>query len=207
MGALTSDFPNLPADADPNRAALYAKVYADLTTLGLALPGTASSLITRAALLAHLQGIAGQLIKDDLANDTAGLDFAGADASLRNQMCQNIDPNVNGIVYTLIAVSTTTVITFVGGGFDLIPNLVGASIKWKRNTPTVALQSVVADILSVTSNSITLNAALPTIASIGDKFKLIDKRYKRRTRINELTVGLPYCPNDLTTADITAAKV
>jgi hypothetical protein len=207
MGNITSDFTLLPADADPNRVALYANIYADLTALGLGVPVTASNVITRANLLAFLQRVVGQLIKDELSNDPAILDYTGGDASLRNQVCANLEPNLNNTTYMLAAVSTTTVITLTGANFHLIPILVGASVKFKRNTPSVALQSVTAEVLSVLPDSITLVTALPVSAAIGDRFKFIDKRIKRRARLNELTVGIPHCPNDLTTADITAAKV
>jgi len=77
MGAIVSDFPSLPADADPNRAARYAGVYSDLAVRGLSIPVTASDAITRAALLAHLQTLAGVIIKAELQADPQAL-YSGA---------------------------------------------------------------------------------------------------------------------------------
>lgn len=66
MAKIAAPFAQLPDRTDPNWPAAYAAVYAQLTAMGLELPAMPATDISRADLEAHLQKLAGQLLKAEL---------------------------------------------------------------------------------------------------------------------------------------------
>lgn len=76
MGQFRSDFPGLPDRDDPSWPGVYQTVYAQLTAMGLPLPGRPYNEITRAQLLKHLQQQAGALVKEELKR-TEDPDYTG----------------------------------------------------------------------------------------------------------------------------------
>jgi hypothetical protein len=76
MAKIQSPFSLLASDDDPNRLGIYAAVYAELTRLGLNLPGRPYNEITRAQLENHLQVEAGKLMKEELKKNV-NPDYSG----------------------------------------------------------------------------------------------------------------------------------
>lgn len=66
MAKIAAPFAQLPDRTDPNWPGVYETVYAQLTAMGLDLPATAANEISRDDLQAHLQKLAGQLLKAEL---------------------------------------------------------------------------------------------------------------------------------------------
>ncbi|MFL5310780.1 MAG: hypothetical protein ACJ79H_10050 [Myxococcales bacterium] len=81
MGAIKSDFENLPKEDAKGAAAAFAAVCADLERLGLPRPAgkTPPEQMTREELLAHLQTIAGELVGRYIAGKPDALDGAADD--------------------------------------------------------------------------------------------------------------------------------
>lgn len=228
MGSLTSDFPALPLDADPDRVSLYAKVYADLVAQGIALPAQASNIITRAQLLAHLQAVAGAIIKAELDNDPEARGYGGAadDDSrailLRSEFAPNVAsrwPGASALGYSVVASTTAGLqATIAGGGapgFDALLNnpLTGTFptvyLRFRNTTPTVALRGKFVRIDSVpAADQLAFAVQAPGAPPAGNIF---DIGFIRPTtlppRIALLLRGIPYCPNLLDAADIASAKV
>lgn len=69
MAAIKSDFPNLPDDKDPNQAVIFRGILNGLEARGIPLPDKSPKTLKRADMLAHLQTIAGDLIRKDLDAD------------------------------------------------------------------------------------------------------------------------------------------
>jgi hypothetical protein len=227
MGSILSDFPSLPQDADPNRVARFTLIYGELTFLGLALPGTPANAITRAALLAHLQALAGQLIKDELTGNPETLDYAGTDAATALEINRAYTPpngrrwpgsNLTG--YRTIAGSTVLALVaetnpgglnpaFGSAVFDGLAQLNGV-IRFRLTTATVALQGVPRIVsLIAGANQLNLAGPLPAIPAVGDIFDIgqVHPTIILPPRLNQILRRLPCSPNTLTAADITAAKV
>jgi hypothetical protein len=247
MGQIVSDFPSLPAEAaslptgdpDPKVAAAqlaaraarlteYANVYADLVRLGFAVPAQASNVVTRAQLLAHLQGLAGAIIKAEIATDPDSV-YTGAptDAQLAQLVAAPYTPggvrrfpgsSLTG--YQVAAGSTAAGLVLVTNpglgapgllalaaagllGAGLIRFRAGAAVATVANRGAfTAVQLVPAD------NALTLATPLPGVPTVGDVCDLgLVVQLQQRPRINQVLAGLPFAPNVLTTADITAAKV
>lgn len=243
MGAITSDFPSLPVEAaslptgDPDpvvaaaqlkaknaRLVEYANVYADLVRIGQAVPAQASNVVTRAQLLAHLQGLAGAIIKADLLADPDATYGGNTDA----QIAAAIDkPYVLGGVHRIPGSSPTGYQVAAGstvGGLVLVTNPgLAAPGLLALNLPGVALVrfragAAVAQVLNrgvfmpvlltPLDNTITLSAPLPGLPTVGDVCDLgFVTPAQQGGRLGRILVGLPFVPNVLTTADITAAKV
>jgi hypothetical protein len=226
MGAILSDFPQLPIDAHPQRVALYTRVYDDLTALGLALPVQPANTISRAQLLAHLQGLAGSIVKAELLADPESRYTALSDAQIANVISKEFAPNVasrfpgsNVGGYTVLT-STTAGLTaeMTGGGvpnfdtllFDVTTGNMRASVylRFRNSTTTVALRGKFGRIDDAPSASaLTFAIASPIAPPAGNVF---DIGYLRPVllipRLAEILRRLPHSPNELTTADITAAK-
>lgn len=64
--ALTSNFPQLPDDEDPNRVTVFQMIFSQLDSMGIGHPGTPADTITRANMLRHLQQEAGKLLHSEL---------------------------------------------------------------------------------------------------------------------------------------------
>lgn len=224
MGSLTSDFPNLPLDADPKRVALYTGVYADLTSLGLPLPAQPANTVTRAQLLAHLQAQAGAIIKAELAADPDGVGFGAAtDAQAAVLLCTPYVlaqarrfPNSNPTGYQAVAGSTAAgLVVGLNPGLGnptllSIGGLVGSSaIRFRASAATVANRGVVVPVLTVpTDTTLTLVVPLPGVPTVGDIFDIgLVVPQQQSPRLHQILRQFPYLPNLLTTADITAAKV
>lgn len=224
MGAIVSDFKSLPADDDPNRQKAYAGVYEDLEALGLDRPATASDVITRAALLAHLQAQAGAIIKAELAADPEGLYTGGpTNAQLAQRLVQDYQP-ANAAIrlpgshdtgYRIVAGSTTTGLVAVKNpeltdpGFTTIERLRAGGVRFRQTAADPALRGAVMTIRFVASdNTLTLDAALPGAPAVGDVFDIgILRPARLNGRLNQLLRRLPYAPNVLTAADVAGAKV
>lgn len=226
MGAIVSNFPQLPADADPNRVAVYAAVYSDLTRLGLALPATPANAITRADLLAHLQGLVGQIIKDELTNNPEVLDYAGTDANTANEINRPYQPpsgrrwpGSNQTGYRTIVGSTLLGLSaelnpgggdpgFLGPVFsDVVPSQ--GVIRFRLATTTVALRGQARIITLVpASNQLALSNPLPVIPPAGEIFDIgqVHPTIVLPPRFGQIS-RVPFCPNALTAADIAAAKL
>lgn len=228
MAAIVSDFPQLAQDADPNRVAIYTGVYADLTALGLAVPATPANVITRAALLLHLQTLAGQIVNDELTTDPDERDYAGAanDAARASLINAPFLPaflrRFPGTgVYRTTAGSTDTSLTLVetpgatDPGFTTIPglaaNINNLVLRFGPLTTTVALRGVFRRVTAIAADNIlTLQPAnpLPVAPGLLDicRVGLARNLGTLRARLSAITVRLPFCPNDMTAADITAAQ-
>ncbi len=82
---MTSDFPQLPGDNSPDRAATFQAVYDQLSAMGLPLPATPAATILRADLLAFLQAQAGGLIHAEIQKPAyAGLSDIDTATALNN---------------------------------------------------------------------------------------------------------------------------
>lgn len=66
MAKIGAPFAQLPDRTDPNWPGVYETVYAQLEAMKLATPATPANEISRADLEAHLQMLAGQLLKGEL---------------------------------------------------------------------------------------------------------------------------------------------
>jgi hypothetical protein len=223
MGAIVSDLPQLPGDADPDRVRLYTGIYADLTALGLALPAQAANAVTRAQLLAHLQGIIGAAVKAELAGDPDGVGYAGGDAAKAVAIATSYVlggvrrfPGTNLTGYQVAAGSTVAgVAALTNPGLAnpafLSVNglaLVGA-IRFRLTAATVANRGVVMPILAApTDNTLTFSAPLPGAPTVGDIFDIgLAVPPRQAARLNQILARIPHAPNALTVADITAAQV
>jgi hypothetical protein len=227
MGAILSDFPSLPLDAAPDRVAIYTRIYAELTALGLAVPGTGAGAITRAALLLHLQGLVGQIVKDELLANPETLDYAGTDAATAVEVNRPYTPpngrrwpgsNLTG--YRTIAGSTLLGLVaetnpggldpgFTGVIFEGLANA-NAVIRFRQTTATVVLRGVGRLIvLAAASNQLNLAGPLPAIPAVGDVFDVgqVHPSIVLPPRLNQIWRRIPCTPNTLTAADVTAAKV
>lgn len=69
MAAIKSDFASLPPDGDETQAAAFASVLSELRGRKWPLPAGDAKTLNRAAMVAHLQGIAGTIIAAELAAD------------------------------------------------------------------------------------------------------------------------------------------
>lgn len=227
MGAILSDFPSLPADGDPDRVDRYTRVYSQLAHLGLAVPATPANVITRAALLAHLQALAGQIIKDEITNNPESLNYAGSDAATATEISSPYTPpagrrwpGANATGYRTLAGSTTLALIaelnpgggdpgFTGPVFDGLVNA-NAVIRFRAATTTVALRGQ-ARLIQVVATSAQLNLAgpLPLVVPAGEIFDVgvVHPSIIFPGRHSQILRGLPYSPNALTAADIAAAKV
>lgn len=223
MGAIVSDFPQLPADA-PGQAGVYAKVYDDLTVLGLALPAQQPNVVTRAQLLAHLQALAGAIIKAELAGDPDGVGFgAASDAQAATLICNPYIlgtsrrfPNSSLTGYQAIAGSTAAgIVAGLNPGLGnplllAVSGLAGAgAIRFRQSAATVANRGVVLPIQIVpTDTTLTLAVPLPGVPTVGDIFDIgLVAPPQQPPRLHQILRRFPYLPNLLTPADITAAKV
>ena len=223
MGAIVSDFPQLPPDV-AGQAGLYQKVYDDLTALGIALPAQLANVVTRAQLLAHLQAQAGAIIKAELAGDPDGVGFGAAtDAQAATLICSPYIlatsrrfPNSNLTGYQAIAGSTAAgVVAGLNPGLGnplllAVSGLAGAgALRSRQSAATVANRGVVLPIQLVpTDTTLTLAVPLPGIPTVGDIFDLgLIAPPLQSPRLHQILKRFPYLPNLLTTADITAAKV
>lgn len=224
MGAIVSDFPNLPADA-PGQAGLFQKVYDDLTALGIALPAQAANVATRAQVLAHLQAQAGALIKAELAGDPDGVGFGGAadDAARATLLCgpyvlatARRYPNSSLTGYQAIAGSTVAGLVVglnPGLGNPTLLSLSGAAgaaaIRFRQTAATVANRGVIVPVQLVpTDTTLTLAVPLPGVPTVGDIFDIgLVTPPQQMARLAQILRRFPYAPNLLTPADVTAAKV
>lgn len=227
MGAIVSDFPDLPADgATPAEIAArqraYAGVYEDLVELGIPVPAQAADVITRAQLLAHLQAQAGALIKAELAGDPDGRGYsAGAAAAADELVADYVPGNVVRLPashptgYRCAAGSTDTGLVLVqspGGGAPgllAVKGLASAMIRFRLTAGTVANRGQVMTIKAVPNDTtITLDAPLPGVPTVGDILDVGLVRPRRLPgRLGQILRRFPYAPNALTAADVTAAKV
>lgn len=224
MGAIVSDFPSLPLDADPQRVAAYTAAYADLTRLGLAVPAQAANVVTRAQFLAHLQGLAGAIIKAELAGDPDGVYTGGpTDAQLAQLIASPYTlggvrrfPGSNATGYQVAAGSTVAGLVLVLNpglgppGLLALSGLQGAGlVRFRATAATVANRGQFTAVQLVPSDTaITLATPMPGVPTVGDICDLgLVAAPQQRPRLNQVLAGLPWSPNLLTTADITAAKV
>lgn len=228
MGSIVSDFPALPLDSDPGRATTYAKVYDDLTAMGLPTPATPANAISRAALLAFLQAQAGAIVKAELTNDPEARGYTGAasDADRATLIVSEFSPNVatrwpgaSPTGYSVISSSNSGMEAAIAGGGDpgfdvLLSNPVTGVFpvvyaRFRNTTTTPALRGRFVRIDGVVStNRLTFSVHAPLAPPAGNTF---DLGYARSTilppRIAVLLRRLPFAPNTLTAADITSAKV
>lgn len=228
MGAILSDFPQLPADGNPDRVALYTAVYADLTALGLTVPPQAANVVTRAQLLAHLRQLAGDIIKAEILADPEARNYGGlTDAQIAESVASEFAPNVPALwpgadpAGYVVTASTTAGLqaTIVGGGaagFDTllknpVTGLLRAAIyiRFRNTTTTVALRGRFGRIDDAPAgNQLVFAVAAPLAPPAGNIF---DVGFLRPNvlppRLASILRRLPYCPNAVTDADITAAKV
>jgi len=228
MGKIVSDFKGLPPDgATPEEIAFrqraFAGVYEDLEALELARPVTPSNVITRAALLDHLQTLAGAIIKAELDGDPDGRGYGGAsdavnaDAIAADYVPGQVVrfPGSHPTGYRVAAGSTDTGLVLVqspGGGAPgllAIAGLARGMIRFRLTAATVANRGAVMTIKAVPlDNTITLDAPLPGVPTVGD---ILDVGLVRPSRLPgrlcQILRRFPFAPNALTPADITAAKV
>jgi hypothetical protein len=222
MGQVTFDFPGLPADAAPSRATVYAAVYADLTAKGFAVPGIAANVITRAQLLAHLQTLAGQLIKDELNNDPEQLYTGGpTNAQLANILTGDFVPlvarrlqaaNVTG--YRVVAGTTLTGLVLVQNpsladpAFLSVPGIDAALVRFRQTATDPLLRGATMSIkLAAANNTLTLDAPLPVVPTVGDILDVGTIRAARLAGRYCQVMSLPFAPNSLTAANVAEAKV
>lgn len=226
MGAIISDFPSLPQDANPHRVQHFQQCYATLLGLGLTLPLQPASTVTRAQLLAHLQVLAGQIIKDELTNNPDSVDYAGTNAATADNIGKAYAtpqgrrwPGSHPTGYQVAAGSTALGLVLLTNPGLVDPGFLGAAfadlpagngvIRFRNTTATVALQGRVRQItLVVASGQIGLAGPLPVIPAVGDVLDLgLTSPPLNVARISQILRGFPFAPNALTTADIAAAKL
>ena len=228
MGAIVSDFPQLPQDADADRVGIYTKVYESLTSLGLALPAQAPGVVTRAQLLAHLQQLAGEIIKTEIQNDPETRGYGGfTDAQIADALAREFAPAVptrfpgTDPAGYVVTASTTAGLqaTIVGGGVpnfntilkdQVFGNLRAALyIRFRNNTTTVALRGRFGRIDDAPSaDQLVFAVQAPLAPPAGNIF---DVGFLRapvlRPRLAEILRRFPFAPNAITDADVSAAKV
>lgn len=227
MGAITSDFVNLPADDNPRRVLKYERVYAWLTAKGHALPAQPHDTITRAQLLAHMRALAGQLVADELTTDPENRGYGGgtnqddADA-LRAVYEPPIPRKLNGSNlqgYRTKAASTDMVLVAErwqnGNNPDFVnvtaPNgeeIRGVFIKFHPNTSNVALRGKRFKLdLATDSETLAFARRIPINVDAGERFFLAAHRREVRTaRVFEVLKTMPYAPNELTADDVAGAR-
>jgi hypothetical protein len=224
MGAIVSDFPNLPQDADPARAQIYQRAYVQLFGIGLALPAQPSSTITRAQFLAHLQGLVGELIKAELTADPDNVGYGGTNAQKADAVGNAYQPNMrrfqgsNPTGYQTAAGSLPSGLVAVTNpglaapAFDALEFPTRrAGVRFRLTTPTAALRGEMRLVVMVpASDQLTLGNNLPGgVVPAGEVFDLIQIVGGRLlpARLYQLTIGIPFCPNSLTAADVAAAQL
>ena len=226
MGAITSDFPNLPQDGDARRIRKYDNVYATLAGLGLSVPAQPADVITRAQLLAHLQGLVGQLVATEISNDPESLGYSGfTDEQIADAMHIEFPANVpnplplsNPLGYTITAATINGMQAEVTGGGDpgfdalkdslagIIRQAVYARFRNDTLTPVLRGQFVRLDD-APSSNQVTFAVAAPGVPPVGNTFDLsLFKPLRLPPRMLVLLTRIPYCPNRLTAADIAGAR-
>jgi hypothetical protein len=226
MGAIVNGFDNLPADADPNRAALYARVYADLTALGLTLPAQTADTITRAQLVAHLRALAGQLVKDELTNDPEGRGYgpltnAQVAAILHEEFAETTPQRLDGshaTGYRVVAPVDARIIMLErnpGGGapgFDTFMvkngNVVTAYLRFRNSATTVANRQVFrrVDVLQ-NGNGLVMTSPFPGVPAVGDICDLGHPNLRPIAgRLARVLRRFPYAPNALDAADVAGAR-
>lgn len=226
MGALVSDFPSLPLDADPRRVEQYQRCYTALTHLGLPIPGPAPEVVTRAVLLAHLQTHAGAIIKTEIAVNPDGVDYSGPDAAT----AVNIGvayalangqrwPGANLTGYQTAAGSTALGLVVLTNPALADPLLLGAAfgglaagngvVRFRLATGTVALRGVIRQIALVpATNQLGMATPLPALPAVGDILDIgLVSPPLNICRVSQVLRGFPFAPNALTAADIAAAKL
>lgn len=228
MGAIVQDFPSLPADAAPERVAVFAAVYSDLQSRGFALPVQAANVVTRAQLLAHLQGIVGELVKQELAGDPDSVDYASAadDGARAVLLCKSYEPSGRRFPgshptgYRIVAGSTVSGLVLATNpgaanpGFlaPALAGLAGAAVVRFRKTAAVTVvanRGAFMSVLNVASdNTLVMAAPYPAAPAVGDICDVgILSAPQLPGRLNQLLRRIPFAPNELTAADVTAAKV
>lgn len=224
MGAILYDFPSLPADNDPEKTRLYAGVYADLQALGLPVPAAAPAVISRAALVAHLQAQAGELIKGELTADPDGVYTGGPDDTELARRISNdyVPPQARRFPgshpsgYVVQAGSTANVITLLQNPGLGNPGFLGmnglspaVALRFRNNVAAVANRGAHMRLLSVNADTVlALEAPFPAVPVVGDICDLGFALPERLpARLGQILRRFPYGPNALTRDDVTAAKV
>lgn len=228
MGAIVQDFPSLPVDAAPDRVATFTLVYAELVARGFAVPAQAPNVVTRAQLLAHLQGIVGELVKQELAGDPDGIDYGSAadDGARAVLLCRAYEPagrrypGSHPTGYRIVAGSTASGLVLATNpgaanpGFlaPALSGLAGAGVVRFRKTAAVTVvanRGAFMSILNVASdNTLVMAAPYPAAPAVGDICDIgILSAPQLPPRLNQLLRRIPFAPNELTAADVTAAKV
>lgn len=225
MGAITSDFPSLPQDADPRRVYEYTQAYKSLTEQGLALPAQSVATVTRAQLLAHLQALAGTVIRAELDSDPEARGYSGdtnAQAAARivapfAPVAIRRFPRTSQTGYELIAGSTTgaLVATVVGGAAALFTTSLvdegivstDAIIRFRANTTTVGLRGRMFRLVDVlAADTLAQAPLLPVLPAVGDVFDIVQTRLAQLPPRLGQFLRIPYAPNVLTAADIAGAR-
>jgi hypothetical protein len=230
VGAIVSDLPQLAADNAPDRIQRYEGVYADLIALGLVVPAFPANVISRVTLLAHLQGLIGEAVKAELLADPDEI-YNGAsptDAVLAARISDPYDlPFLRRFPGTGVyrcAVGTTaaslTLVEIPGAiapDFASIPglanNMLQLLVRLGPLTNTIALRGVFRRISAIgaPTNILALTTALPVAPSLTDIVRIgvapQDGNFRMAARLSQFLTRIPYAPNALTAADITAAKV
>lgn len=228
MGSIVSDFPSLPSDAHPDRVRIYTKAYGALALRGLALPGTPAASITRAAFLAHLQALVGQLIKDEITNDIEARGYSGqSDAQLVVLMRSTfavVNParlagaDPAGYVVTA-STSNGMQATVVGGAvanfntlmLEPVSGLLKGAIyaRFRMNTTTPVLRGRLVRLDGAPAvDQLTFAGQQPGAPPVGNVFDIGTFRPNELpARFHAVLIGIPFCPNELSAADIAGAKV
>lgn len=220
MGAIVSDFPELPIDSI-GRIGPFSQVFNFLDRRGQS-PGWDPSTVTRAVVLADLQTYAGKLIQDEMLLDPEGRGYAGlTDQQAANRFQRQyfdapskID-GANNQGYRALVGSTDlgcNAERWQNGGGPNFVNVIGDNeqvyVRFRPQTLTVALQRLFIKVQHVT-DATTLNfaARLPAAVAADDRFDLVNPRgSKNPPRSVVILGGLPFVLNELTAADIAAAR-
>ena len=209
---------------------IFARIYKRLQDLGLSIPATASDAISRADLITHLQVEAGALVRSELDTDPlergyAGLNDADAAVAINQPFVTDSDekarklPLANRQGYRTLAGSSDVVLVCElrpsGGDPDFTTWLAPAGVldqnafvRFRRNTPTVALRGEQAKVQAVTNSStIAIGSALSVAPGNNDRFDVVFATPDvNEPRVVTVLLKFPGGPNALTAQDIAGAR-